>query len=76
LLILCQTQNKMKITPSLSVEDLVKMYPQSVHWLRERGIACVICGEPVWGKLGQLLEQSGYSTEEAERLVAEMAAEL
>lgn len=66
----------MEITLTISIDDLVQIYPQSVHWLRERGIACIICGEAVWGNLGQVLQQCGYTNEESERLVAEMGAEL
>jgi methionine synthase II (cobalamin-independent) len=76
LLILLQSKKNMEITSNISIETLVGIYPQSVHWLRERGIACIICGEPIWGTLGQLASDNGYTKDEVERLVAEMNSEL
>jgi hypothetical protein len=66
----------MEITPEISVEDLVRLYPQSVYWLRERGIVCVICGEAVWGTLFQLVSDNGYNKQEALQLIEEMQSEL
>jgi len=44
------------IKSSEYVEDLVKKYPELDAYLMKKGIRCVICGEPVWGTLGELIE--------------------
>nr|MBN2277143.1 DUF1858 domain-containing protein [candidate division Zixibacteria bacterium] len=38
------------------VEDLIKRIPELDAYLMKRGIRCVICGEPVWGTIGELIE--------------------
>ncbi len=66
----------MEITANISIEELVRLYPQSVHWLRERGMICIVCGEPVWGKLGDFLAKNNFSKEEVLLLIDEMRTEL
>lgn len=39
------------ITRGSYIEDIVEKYPQVVRPLKEHGIACIVCGEPVWGTL-------------------------
>ncbi|MCJ7681255.1 MAG: hypothetical protein MUP70_11055, partial [Candidatus Aminicenantes bacterium] len=41
----------------IEVEDLARFYPDAVGFLTRRGVRCIRCGEPVWGSLGELLEQ-------------------
>lgn len=45
------------ITKDIQIEDLIVRLPQSVSYLREKGIICVVCGEPVWGSLNDLATQ-------------------
>jgi methionine synthase II (cobalamin-independent) len=51
------------IDANISVEELVELYPETVAFLREKGIVCIICGEPVWGTLAELLESKGRMDE-------------
>ena len=62
----------MSITKDIQIEDLVELLPQSVSLLREKGIVCVVCGEPVWGSLNDLATQKGLSDESIERIVSEL----
>jgi hypothetical protein len=41
----------------MTIEDLVEEYPELVVPLREYGIVCIACGEPVWGTLGELMDK-------------------
>ncbi|MFP4547487.1 MAG: DUF1858 domain-containing protein [Fidelibacterota bacterium] len=45
------------ITKDTIIEDLVEDYPELVVPLREYGIVCIACGEPVWGTLGELMDK-------------------
>ena len=41
------------------VEELVNEFPKAVSILMEEGIACIQCGEPVWGTLSEAIERRG-----------------
>jgi hypothetical protein len=41
--------NGIKIEANTTIEDIVKDYPELIRPLREYGIQCVACGEPIWG---------------------------
>lgn len=45
------------IDGSIDIEDLVNEHPQLIVPLAEMGIVCIACGEPVWGTLGELINQ-------------------
>ncbi len=51
------------------IEELVSDYPQAVAFLARRGIACLVCGEPVWGTLEELLRKKGFNEAEIDELV-------
>lgn len=63
--------SKGMITEDISIEALVEQFPSSVAFLRERGIVCIVCGEPVWGTFKELLTSKGRS-EEVESLLQEL----
>ena len=42
------------ITSDTRVEEIVEKYPKAVGWLVNHG---VVCGEPFWGTLGELMEK-------------------
>ncbi len=56
----------------MSVEELVEQVPGSVSFLREKGIVCIICGEPVWGTFHELASQKGFTDNEIDELVEEI----
>jgi hypothetical protein len=35
-------------------------YPEVNTFFLERRILCMVCGEPFWGTIGELLEQKGF----------------
>ena len=61
-----------QITKDIQIEDLVEQLPQSVSFLRENGIVCIICGEPVWGSLNDIAKQKDFSDDSIEQLVSEL----
>ncbi len=60
------------ITKDIQIEDLVVQLPKSVSYLRDKGIVCVVCGEPVWGSLNDLAVQKGLSNDSIEQIVNEL----
>jgi hypothetical protein len=54
-----------KITLDTDVEDLAREFPDAVGFLTKQGVRCIRCGEPVWGTLGQLLEDDGVADPQA-----------
>lgn len=43
------------LTPDILIEDLIIIYPDAPAFLRQYGLICLQCGEPVWGTLGELV---------------------
>ncbi len=50
---------KKKIDPDMTVEEVVEKYPEAVGILMDKGVVCMICGEPVWGTVGELIKDKG-----------------
>ena len=38
------------------VEELIEKYPDLISFLLKKEMACIECGEPVWGTLEELLQ--------------------
>jgi hypothetical protein len=57
------------IKASDSVEDLLEKYPSINGFLLQKGIVCVKCGEPFWGKLEDLIQNKGL---DVDKTVAEL----
>lgn len=62
------------VSPSTSIEDLVQWIPEAVGYLRDKGIRCIRCGEPIWGTLEEAAKQKGFSEEQIVRFVADLNA--
>ena len=61
------------ISKDIEIEDLVKDLPKSVSYLREKGIRCLRCGEPVWGTLEDAAKEKGFNEEQIEVFVKELS---
>ncbi len=62
----------MKITKDIEIEDLVNLLPEAVGYLREEGIRCLRCGEPIWGSLEDAAKEKGYNDKDVERFVKDL----
>lgn len=60
------------ITADSVIEELVTIYPGIVGFLGEKGLRCIICGEPVWGTIGDMARDKGFTPEQIENLVEEL----
>ncbi len=63
---------KPEITKEILIEELVNNYPFSVKFLMEKGIRCIMCGEPIWGTLEEAAKEKDFSNEEIDEFVKEM----
>jgi len=65
--------NKMtKILKNITIEELVEVLPESVKLLKDRGIRCIICGEPIWGTLEEAAKEKSITDDELEAVVQEL----
>ena len=62
----------MKITKDIYIEELVDLLPASVQYLKEKGIRCIACGEPIWGTLEEAAMDKGFDEEGIELIVNEL----
>ena len=62
----------MKITKDIEIEDLVKILPEAVSYLRVEGIRCLRCGEPIWGSLEDAAKEKGFGDKDVEKFVKEL----
>lgn len=61
-----------KINKEIEIEELVKILPESVRYLLEKGIRCLRCGEPIWGSLENAAKEKGFSNTEIENFTIEL----
>lgn len=60
------------INADILIEDLVAKYPASVSFLLQKGIQCIVCGEPIWGTLEHAITEKGFANEAATAIVEEL----
>lgn len=65
---------ELPLTGREPVEKLVEEYPQAVGFLTERGIRCLQCGEPFWGRLEELAEDLKGDAARFDQVLAELNA--
>ncbi len=61
-----------KIKSDILIEDMVKVFPETIKILSEKGIRCLACGEPIWGTLEDAAKSKGYTEEEIKVLINEL----
>lgn len=62
----------MKITFDTTIEEIVRNSPEAVKYLMEKKIRCIRCGEPIWGTLGEVLDEKGFSLEDKTMILEEL----
>lgn len=63
---------KPAINKSILIEELVDNYPFSVRYLMEKGIRCIMCGEPIWGTLEEAAKEKNFSDAKIDEFIKEM----
>ncbi len=61
-----------RIDRTTPIEELVDGVPRVVSYLIDRGLPCIVCGQPSWGTLEELAREKGYSDEDITQLVEDM----
>jgi hypothetical protein len=62
----------MNITKEITIEELIEKVPESVKYLMEEGIRCVVCGEPIWGTLEEAVLEKGFKKGDLIRFIKEL----
>lgn len=62
----------MLITNETSLEEIVEFKPQSVSFLAEKGIRCIVCGDIIWGSIADIAISKGFSDEEIDIIIDEL----
>ncbi len=57
------------ITNKSTIEEIIETYPDSIKYLMDKGIKCLVCGEPVWGTLEESAKSKGFSDEQIQNFV-------
>ncbi|PLX06686.1 MAG: DUF1858 domain-containing protein [Marinilabiliales bacterium] len=60
------------INKDIYIEDFVNEYPFSVKYLMEKGIKCIMCGEPIWGTLEEAAKEKSFDDEKINEFVKEL----
>jgi len=60
------------ITKEMTIEELVVIKPEAVTYLMNKGIRCLVCGEPIWGTLESASKEKGYSDSDIEKFVDDL----
>lgn len=63
---------KPEISKEILIEELVDNYSFSVRYLMEKGIRCIMCGEPIWGTLEEAALEKGFTETEIISFASEM----
>lgn len=63
---------KQLITKDVEIEDLVKLVPDSVIYLMEKGIRCLRCGEPIWGSLESAAKEKNFDDKDISKFVKDL----
>jgi hypothetical protein len=69
-------KTKTEISKDIEIEDLVKLLPESVSYLREKGIRCLRCGEPIWGTLEEAVLQKGFTEKDLIKFIDDLNSHL
>lgn len=60
------------ISKETTIEDLVNFLPESVNYFMEKGIRLLICGEPIWGTIEEIVIGKGFTNGELNTIIDEL----
>ncbi len=66
-----EVKNKL-ITKEITIEELVVIKPEAVTYLMDKGIRCLVCGEPIWGTLESAAKEKGYNDSDIDKFVEDL----
>ncbi len=65
-------QNKPTITRDISIEELINNYSFTICYLRDKGICCIPCGDPIRGTFEEAARLKHFD----EKAIAEFVEEM
>jgi hypothetical protein len=63
---------KNRIERTTTIEELTEILPESVTYLMEKGIRCLICGEPIWGTIEEVVLGKNFSEDELQLILKDL----
>jgi len=60
------------ITKDTTIEELINEFPLTVSLLSDKGIRCIVCGEPIWGSLEEAAREKGWNNLQINNLIDEL----
>ncbi|MCX7736844.1 MAG: DUF1858 domain-containing protein [Candidatus Kapabacteria bacterium] len=63
---------KSRIERTTTIEELTEILPSSVSYMMEKGIRCLICGEPIWGTIEEVVFGKGFSENELQQILKDL----
>lgn len=60
------------VTKDTTIEELVQTVPGAVMYLSQKGIRCIVCGEPIWGTIEEAAREKGFSGEQILEIIGEL----
>ncbi len=61
-----------KISKQIEIEDLLRVLPSASVYLKEKGIKCLACGEPIWGTLEDAAIEKNFNDNEIAAFVEDL----
>jgi hypothetical protein len=61
-----------QISRTIEIDDLIDHYPFALHYLCQKGIRCVVCGESIWGTLEEAAREKGFDENAIDEIVNEL----
>jgi hybrid cluster-associated redox disulfide protein len=49
--------DKKIISKETTIEEILDAYPGTVKVFMDFGVPCLVCGEPLWGTIGEVAEK-------------------
>ena len=59
-------------TSASTIEDIIESKPEAISLLMQKGIKCLVCGEPVWGNLEESAKNAKLNDNEIEIILSEL----
>jgi len=60
------------ISKDMWIEEILEKYPTAQEFLSKKNIVCVMCGEPVWGSLEELMQEKDFTDEQIDSILIEL----
>ncbi|MDI3516437.1 MAG: hypothetical protein PWP37_977 [Thermotogota bacterium] len=53
------------------MSEIAERYPYLIDFLLKKGIKCIVCGDVLWGTLGEEAKRQGFTDEQLDEIIRE-----